>query len=102
MIKISNFENFTYLFLILGFFVDHISTTIGINYYNLYETNFIVRELLKYGLWGAVDLLICLLLILSIKLFVVKFQSFKFIIIVPFFAGILRLMVGFSNIILIL
>ena len=102
MFRDINLEFITYFSLTLGFLLDHITTIIGVNYYQLHETNLIVRTLMDLGLWGLVDLVIFFSLILLIKISIDKYKSLKFILFLPLVVGILRLIIGFSNLCLLL
>ena len=102
MSKIQQIEKITYLLLIGGFSLDHITTIIGIHYYSLYETNFIVRNLIDAGLWGITDLFICSILIIVLRKVMDRDNSLQFLLLLPMVSGILRLFVGLSNLFLIL
>ena len=100
MIRIDKVESATYFLLIGGLILDHLTTFIGINYYNLYETNFIARILMKLGLWSYADLLICISLIMVLRLTLQKYTHLKIILIFPLTSGIIRTIVGISNLLL--
>lgn len=102
MFKGINLEFLTYFSLASGFILDHVTTIFGINYYQVYETNSIVINLLDLGLWSIVDSIICISLIMLLKISINKHESLKFLLFLPLLAGIIRLMIGFSNLSLLL
>jgi len=101
MIKVNFIEKITYFLLMIGLIIDQSTTFIGINYYGLYETNIIAKRLMDLGLWHICDLLICILFIVSLRIILNKYKKFNYILVLPMFSGFIRLLVGFSNLILI-
>jgi hypothetical protein len=100
MIQIDKIEGVTYYLLIGGLILDHLTTFVGINYYNLYETNFIARVLMDLGLWSYTDLFICISLILVLRITLQKYENLKIILVFPLISGIIRTLVGISNLLL--
>jgi hypothetical protein len=101
MFKIERVEIITYYLLIGGLILDHITTIIGLEYYNLYETNLIVRILIEKGLWSFVDVFICASLIILLRLSLKRSKKYNSIILLPLFSGIVRILVGISNLFII-
>jgi hypothetical protein len=100
MLRIDKVETATYLLLIGGLILDHLTTFIGINYYNLYEANLIARILMEFGLWSYTDLIICISLIIVLRFTLQKYNNLKIILIFPLTSGIIRTIVGVSNLLL--
>jgi hypothetical protein len=100
MFKINRVDSLTYLALLIGLTIDHITTYIGINYFNLYEANAIARSLMNLGIWSYVDIIICLIFIKSLQFIVSRYKEGKILLIFPLLTGILRIMVGISNLLL--
>ena len=102
MSKLLNMEKASYLLLFGGVLLDHITTIIGINYYNLYETNPVVNNLINAKLWGLIDLALCLIFVFVLRKIFEKNSSLKVMLVLPLFSGIFRMLVGISNLLLIL
>lgn len=100
MYKINRIDSLTYLALLLGLTIDQITTFIGINYFNLYEANNIARSLMNIGIWSYVDILICLIFIKLLQFIINRFKEGKILLIFPLLAGIFRILVGISNLLL--
>lgn len=98
----SNIEKLSYTFLTIGFSLDHVTTYIGLNICGIFESNYIVSSLMKFGLWFYIDSLLCLSLIYITRLFIKKYIEYKFIICFPLISGLIRLLAGFINLTLII
>jgi hypothetical protein len=101
MLRTDRVEIITYYLLIGGLALDHITTFMGLEYYNLYETNLIVRKLIEMGIWSYIDVFVCVSLIILLRLSLKRSNKYKEIIFLPFFSGIIRILVGISNLFII-
>jgi hypothetical protein len=103
MIRIEKIEMVSYLILVLGLTLDHLTTNFGINNHNLYELNVITRTLMEIGIWVYVDILVCILFIFttyqSYRIILEKKYSFMFFF--PFISGFVRILIGVRNLTLI-
>ena len=99
MRRIETIELGSYLILVLGLTLDHLTTNLGINNHNLYETNYFARTLMEIGIWGYVDILLCMLFIWttyqSYRILLEKKHNFMFFF--PFISGFIRILVGVRN-----
>jgi len=99
MRRIETIELWSYLILVLGLTLDHLTTNLGINNHNLYETNYFARTLMEIGIWGYVDILLCMLFIWttyqSYRILLEKKHNFMFFF--PFISGFIRILVGVRN-----
>lgn len=102
MSRIPYIEKITYSLLIGGFSLDHITTIIGINYFQLYETNPLVNSLINAGLWSVTDFAICVMFIFLLRKLVERDSRLQIVLLLPLFSGVLRIFVGISNLVLIL
>ena len=100
MSRIEKIEWVSYLILIIGFTVDHITTKVGMANHKLYESNMIARTLIELGIWGYVDIVICAIFIYvtyqSYRLLLQREHNYMFYF--PLVSGLLRIMVGIQNI----
>lgn len=103
MIRIEKIEMVSYLILVLGLTLDHLTTNFGINNHNLYELNVITRTLMEIGIWVYVDILVCILFICithqSYRILLEKKHTFMFFF--PFISGFVRILIGVRNLTLI-
>jgi len=99
MTRIEKIELGSYLVLVLGLSLDHMTTNLGINNHNLYEANYFARILMEIGVWGYVDILLCILFICttyqSYRIFLEKKHKFMFFF--PFISGSFRILIGVWN-----
>jgi hypothetical protein len=101
---LGKFVTFSYLLSFLGVLLDQISTRFGLGNLNLIEMNPYVVIMMEYGIWIIIDLIAVLVTILFTH-YVIKFWNFKFrqlLALFPFSFGVLKLVTGLSNIILII
>jgi len=103
MTRIEKMEIGSYLSLALGLMLDHLTTKLGIINHNLYESNYFARTLMEIGIWGYVDILLCILFICvtyqSYRILLEKKHSFMFFF--PFISGFIRILIGVRNLTLI-
>ncbi len=95
---------FSYLLSFLGVLLDQISTRFGLRNLNLIEMNPYTIIMMDYGIWIIIDLIAVLVTILFTH-YIIKFWNFKFrqlLALLPFSFGVLKLVTGLSNIILII
>lgn len=98
------FEVSAYLLLIAGVAGDHLSTVIGLNRENVYESNPITAMLIQKGLWVTTDFALIVITV-AITYFLLRMKEnpmAKFMLIYPSLAGLIRLVVMFSNLSLII
>jgi hypothetical protein len=97
------FEVSAYLLLVAGVVGDHLSTAVGLNRENVYESNPFAAILMKNGLWVTTDIaLIVITVAMTYCLLRMKENPIaKYMLIYPSLAGLIRLGVMFSNISLI-
>ena len=99
MRRFETIEMGSYLILVLGLTLDHLSTNLGINNHNLYETNFFAKTLMEIGIWGYVDIILCILFICttyqSYRILLEKEHKFMFFF--PLFSGFIRILIGVRN-----
>jgi len=99
MTRIEKIELGSYLVLVLGLSLDHLTTNLGINNHNLIEANYFTRILMEIGVWGYVDILLCILFIgttyQSYRIFLEKKHNFMFFF--PFISGFFRILIGVWN-----
>ena len=89
----------SYSLLLLGVSIDQLSTKVGISRYGLRESNILARTFMDFGVWGYMDLMICVALI------VVSYFSYRRILnmksnivfFFPLISGIFRIIVGLMN-----
>jgi hypothetical protein len=101
---LGKFVTFSYFLSFLGVLLDQISTRFGLGNLNLIEMNPYVVIMMEYGIWIIIDLIAVLVTILFTH-YVIKFWNFKFrqlLALFPFSFGVLKLVTGLSNIILII
>jgi len=96
---LARFELSAYLLLIAGVVGDHLSTYMGLNRENVYESNPFAANLMHNGLWVTTDVaLIVITVIMTYLLLRMKENPLsKYTLIYPSLAGIIRLFVTFSN-----
>jgi hypothetical protein len=99
MMRIEKMEGVTYLILVIGLTFDHLTTNIGIADHNLYESNYFARTLMEFGIWGYVDILLCIIFIYatyqSYRILLDKKHNFMFFF--PLISGVIRILVGVQN-----
>ncbi len=101
---LGKFVTFSYLLSFLGVLLDQTSTRFGLRNLNLIEMNPYTVIMMDYGIWIIIDLIAVLVTILFTH-YVIKFWNFKFrqlLALFPFSFGVLKLVTGLSNIILII
>lgn len=102
MVNVDKIEIFSYTLLITGVIFDHITTSTGINQFDLLEANSMTRILMNNGYWGYTDILLSVILIFVIykSYRVILIKENKFMFIFPIISGIIRLIAGTWNILL--
>ena len=89
-----------YSLLLVGVGIDQLSTRLGISRYNLIESNALARTFMDFGIWGYMDLLVCLTLI-GITYFsyrkIIDMKS-NLVFLFPMISGIFRIIAGLMNI----
>jgi hypothetical protein len=101
---LAKFEVSAYLLLIAGVVGDHLSTVVGLNRENVYESNPFAAILMQNGLWVTTDVALIVITI-AMTYFLLRMKEnpvAKYMLIYPSLAGLIRLVVTFSNISLIL
>jgi hypothetical protein len=97
--NLDKLELSSYLLLILGVSTDQLSTRIGLSRYNLYESNVFAARLMDLGLWGYVDLFLCLFIIVMTRNLYKKHleEKAELLFIFPLISGLIRLVTGLMN-----
>ena len=97
--NLDKLELSSYLLLILGVSTDQLSTRIGLSRYNLYESNVFAARLMDLGLWGYVDLFLCLFIIVMTRNLYNKHleEKAELLFIFPLISGLIRLVTGLMN-----
>lgn len=100
MERLEDLETCSYLALILGVALDHVTTSLGITRFNLLEANIIAKSLMDLGVWGYVDMVLCLLFImfsyLSYRKILQKQSNLMFVF--PLSSGFIRLILSIWNV----
>ena len=96
---LARFEVSAYLILVAGVVGDHLSTVVGLNRENVYESNPFAAILMQNGLWVTTDVaLIVITVAMTYYLLRMKENPIaKYMLIYPSLAGLIRLVVTFSN-----
>ncbi len=102
--EINQMEKMAYIIMSFGVFLDHLTTGIALSNPNFYESNAIAEKLISKGLWSSVDIIMMLIIIISTTIIMRKlpYNMKHSILMMPVCVGIIRLMAGISNILLIL
>lgn len=96
--QLSNKEKLSYSILIVGVLLDHFTTFIGINSFNLIESNPITNSLIQNNSWLLMDfILLIFILILSFYLIHSNRKNFYWIYLYSLVGGIFRLYVSLLN-----
>jgi len=95
-------QNLSYIFSLLGIFMDQVSTRLGLLNPLIFEGNPNVAWMLELGIWLPIDLTILAVMILSCKLIVDQwnFVNRRVVYFCPLTYGVLRLITGISNFLL--
>jgi len=95
-------QKLSYIFSLLGIFTDQLSTRLGLLHPLIFEGNPNVAWMLDLGIWLPIDLTILAVMILSCKLVVDNwgFVNRRIVYFCPLTYGVLRLMTGVSNFLL--
>ena len=95
-------QKLSYLLSILGIFTDQVSTRLGLLHPMVYEGNPNVAWMLDLGIWLPIDISILAVMILSCKLVVDHwgFVNRRVVYFCPLTYGVLRLITGLSNFLL--
>lgn len=85
-----------------GILLDHITTNIGLNVFNIEESNIITRLLIENGLWMYVDLILFVFVISLIRFFSDELtaRSNIVVLIFPFLSGLIRMIAGIWNMVI--
>jgi uncharacterized membrane protein len=93
----------TFSFYGLSVLFDHLTTNIGINHYGLAESNAFTQLLIENGVWSYVDIATVMCLVLTTHLLIERSRSEnKSALFFPLITGVIRLLTGIWNILLIL
>jgi hypothetical protein len=96
--QLSNKEKLSYSLLIVGVLLDHFTTLIGINSFNLIESNPIANSLIQNSSWLLIDfVLLIFILVLSIYLIHSNRKNFYWIYLYSLVGGMFRLYVSLLN-----
>ncbi len=103
-VEVSRIEIGAYLTLIAGVLGDQLSTTYALTQRNIFETNPFALTLMNYGLWSTSNFLLILISISAtfISLRVLQQPTAKYLVLLPAFAGAVRIAVTFWNLHLII
>ena len=95
-------QNLSYIFSLLGIFMDQVSTRLGLLNPLIFEGNPNVAWMLELGIWLHIDLTILVVMILSCELIVDhwNFVNRRVVYFCPLTYGVLRLITGISNFLL--
>ncbi len=100
---LARFEVSAYLLLVAGVVGDHLSTIVGLNRENVYESNPFAAVLMQNGLWATTDFALIVITV-AMTYFLLRMKDnplAKYMLIYPILAGLIRLVVTFSNLSLI-
>jgi hypothetical protein len=88
----------------MGLMLDHLTTKIGVNLFELKEANELTFFLIKNGLWVYVDTLLFISVISLIRIYWDKLtmKGNKFIIVFPLISGSVRMIAGIWNMVTLL
>jgi len=99
----DNLRYATLSFYGLAVIVDHLTTNIGINHYNLAESSAFTLYLIEKGVWSYVDFTIVIFTIATTQ-FLIKHTNVekKIALFFPLISGVIRFLAGILNIFLII
>lgn len=95
-------QKLSYILSLLGTFTDQVSTRLGLLHPMIYEGNPNVAWMLDLGIWLPVDISILAVMIISCKIVVDHwdFVNRRVVYFCPLTYGVLRLITGLSNFLL--
>ena len=97
-------EKAIYALSIIGLVFDHLTTVLGLTYFDLQEANIITKNLMNLGIWNYVDVFLCLILIITSHKIIQCSGSvdYEFVLLFPLFSGLFRFIAGLFNLFLII
>ena len=97
-------EYSSYFIYLLGIFLDHVTTKIGVSNPHLMEANAVTNFLMQRGLWLTTNLLIFLVTMLLISYVLKKGDiGHSYLVLAsPTICGLVRIFIGIHNFILIM
>ena len=102
--KIINTQKIVFIIYGMGLMLDHLTTNIGVKFFGLKESNELTFFLIKNGLWGYVDILLFISVVLLIRSYwdILTLKGNKFILAFPIISGSVRMIAGIWNMVTLL